>query len=436
MRLKLTIVSPASADPVRLVYPLPATFLSSSPTILDLVYAIHETFPTFFHDPQEIDDYIYGDHQELFRAFEYACQTPDGWQFCLWHQLQDTLRDEDHIVIRKLKDESNILACPRRSGLDKLTYPSPLSDGLRLITTETKQSIVTAGQKRNRDDEEEEARDHELPTAAAADKVERGGKRQKIEAAGPEPDTTAASLPPTESLSSNVDASETKDAAAAHLLSPPGQGSASTQSRNARRRRAKAARKVLEKEKLEQAKAKLLERAAKLDVIPDRGTTTTAMTESLQVDLVIDDGENTAHTEDAPERSTTAGIGIMDKIGSQIQSALSTLSQVVRVATPQPKRRIMNEADEDWNGQEEKIPIVNDQIEADITQAKDELVPSSASQSSPTTPDTIIKRKKPVLVIAEAVDCEDPSNRSLEIPPFPFEQVNLDEHWRPKYAPT
>ncbi|KAK9368559.1 hypothetical protein V1509DRAFT_623271 [Lipomyces kononenkoae] len=432
MRLKLTITSPTSLDPVRLVYPVPPTFLSSSPTILDLIYTIHEMFPNFFHDPREIENYNYAHRkgpgesnrdygEELFRPVEYACETADGWNFCLWHLIEDTLRDEDHVVIRKLKEENNLLlASPRKPGPDQLTYPGPLTDVLRLMIGTKQSDTVTVGHKRNRDDQDDHA--GALPTAAT-DK--RGVKRQKI---WPNQDNIAVATPQPDSPI-NVAAASATIHAAGDSASLPFEGSSSTRSRNSRRRRAKAARKALEKEELEQARSELLDRVAKLDVIPEQTTTTTKP-------LQLGEDEHTEDADDAAEeRNRSASIGIMDKIGSQIQSALSTLSQVVRVATPRSKKRITNEADMDRERQEEKSEIENEQIEVDMTEDKDELVPESASQDMTTTPATTIsKRKRPVMVITEAVDCENPTNRSLRIPPFPFQQVNLDHDWKPKYA--
>ncbi|KAK9373783.1 uncharacterized protein V1513DRAFT_426278 [Lipomyces chichibuensis] len=415
MRLKLTIVSPTSPDPLRIIYPLPPTFLSSSPTILDLVNTIHEIFPSFFHDIRELESYEdrqqYSDNhqyaQELFRPVEYACETADGWNFCLWHLVADSLRDEDHIVIRKLEDE-NMLACPRVSSLEKLTYPGPVADVLRLMNGN--KASVTARQKRTRDED-----DHgdELPTAASG---ESGAKRQKVE-----PDSNSA-LP----LSATA---TTEDATI--LQSPPFQGSGATKSRNARRRRAKAERKRLEQETLEKARSELLARAENLVVVADESTT-----KQKELDTV-NEKDKTTDSEDADElgeSSVTPRPSIMDKIGSQIQHALSTLSQVVKVATPQPKKgdtRLQPVMVEDEAEKDLKDEV---QVAVHTVEQTDESALGRTSNDKPITPATVIKRRKPVVVIAEAVDCENPSNRQLEIPPFPFQQVNLDEYWNPKYG--
>ncbi|KAK9356604.1 hypothetical protein V1523DRAFT_342335 [Lipomyces doorenjongii] len=412
MRLKLTVVSPTSPDPLRIIYPLSPTFLSSSPTILDLVYTIHETFPSVFHDIHELESYkdrqqYPDDHQyseELFRPLEYACETADGWNFCLWHLIADSLRDEDHIVIRQLEKE-NMLACPTVSTPQKLTtYSGPVGHVLRL--TNGNKASVTPGQKRTRDEDHGD----ELPTTASG---ERGAKRLKVE---PDSNTT---LP----LSATA---TTEDAAI--LQSPPFQGSGATKSRNARRRRAKAERKRLEQEALENARSELLARAEKLVVAADESTT-----KQKELDAV-NEKDKTTDSEDAEEvgeSSITPRLSIMDKIGSQIQSALSTLSQVVKVTTPQPKKGdsrpqsvvVEDEAEED----------VKDEVQVAVEEQEDKTSLDSASRDKPIAPATVIKRRKPVVVIAEAVDCANPSNRELEIPPFPFQQVNLDEYWNPKY---
>ncbi|KAK9328187.1 hypothetical protein V1520DRAFT_328487 [Lipomyces starkeyi] len=415
MRLKLTIVSPTSPDHLRIIYPLPPAFLSSSPTILDLVYTIHEIFPSFFHDIHELESYKDrqqnpDDHkyaEELFRPPEYACETADGWKFCLWHLVADSLRDEDHIVIRKLEEE-NMLACPRVSSPEKLTYPGPVADVLRLMNGN--KASVTAGQKRTRDEDD---REDELPTAASG---ESGAKRLKVE-----PDSNSA-LP----LSATT---TTEDAAI--LKSPPFQGSGATKSRNARRRRAKAERKRLEQETLEKARSELLARAEKLVVVADESTT-----KQKELDAV-NEKDKTTDSEDVDkvgESSRTPRLSIMDKIGSQIQSALSTLSQVVKVATPQPKKgdsRLQSAMVEDEAEDDLKDEV---QVAVDTVEQDDEAAHDSASQDKAFAPATVTKRRKPVVVIAEAVDCENPANRELEIPPFPFQQVNLDEYWNPKYG--
>ncbi|KAK9347970.1 hypothetical protein V1522DRAFT_243129 [Lipomyces starkeyi] len=416
MRLKLTIVSPTSPDHLRIIYPLPTAFLSSSPTILDLVYTIHEIFPSFFHDIHELeshkdrqqyrDDHKYA--EELFRPLEYACETADGWNFCLWHLVADSLRDEDHIVIRKLEDE-NMLACPRVSSPEKLTYPGPVAvaDVLRLMNGN--KVSVSAGQKRTRDDDDHE---DELPAAASG---ESGAKRLKVV-----PDSNSE-IP--------LSATATTDDAAI-LQSPPFQGSGATKSRNARRRRAKAERKRLEQETLEKARSELLARAEKLVVVADESTT-----KQKELDAV-NEKDKTTDSEDVDEvseSSRTPRLSIMDKIGSQIQSALSTLSQVVKVATPQPKKgdsRLQSAMVEDEAEDNLKDEV---QVAVDTGVQDDEAAHDSASQDKPIAPAAVTKRRKPVVVIAEAVDCENPANRELEIPPFPFQQVNLDEYWNPKY---
>ncbi|KAK9386603.1 hypothetical protein V1515DRAFT_604179 [Lipomyces mesembrius] len=417
MRLKLTIVSPTSLDPLRIIYPLPPTFLSSSPTILDLVYTIHEIFPSCFHDIHELESYkerqqYPDDHQyaeDLFRPLEYACETADGWNFCLWHLVADSLRDEDHIVIRKLEEE-NIFACPTVSTPEKLTYSGQVGHVLRLMNGN--KAIVTAGQKRTRDEG-----DHgdELPTTASG---ESGAKRLKVES---DSNTT---LP----LSATA---TTEDAAV--LQSPPFQGSGSTKSRNARRRRAKAERKRLEQEALENARSELLARAEKLVVVADESTT-----KQRELDAV-NEKDKTMDSEvvdEVRESSITPRLSIMNKIGSQIQSALSTLSQVVKVATPQSKKgdsRLQSVMVEDKAEEDLKDEV---QVAVNTVEQEDEAALDSASRDKPIAPATAIKRRKPVVVIAEAVDCANPSNRELEIPPFPFQQVNLDEYWNPKYDQT
>ncbi|KAK9362977.1 hypothetical protein V1504DRAFT_466909 [Lipomyces starkeyi] len=417
MRLKLTIVSPTSPDHLRIIYPLPPAFLSSSPTILDFVYTIHEIFPSFFHDIHELecykdrqqypDDHKYA--EELFRPLEYACETADGWNFCLWHLVADSLRDEDHIVIRKLEDE-NMLACPRVSSPEKLTYPGPVADVLRLMNGH--KESVTAGQKRTRDEDDHE---DELPTAASG---ESGAKRLKVV-----PDSNSE-IP----LSATA---TTEDAAI--LQSPPFQGSVATKSRNARRRRAKAERKRLEQETLETARSELLARAEKLVVVADESTTKQKELDAVNEKDKTTDSEDVDDVDEVGESSRTPRLSIMDKIGSQIQSALSTLSQVVKVATPQPKKgdsRLQSAMVEDEAEDNLKDEV---QVAVDTAEQDDEAAHDSASQDKPIAPATVTKRRKPVVVIAEAVDCENPANRELEIPPFPFQQVNLDEYWNPKY---
>ncbi|KAK9495800.1 hypothetical protein V1508DRAFT_429754 [Lipomyces doorenjongii] len=431
MRLKLTVVSPTSPDPLRIIYPLSPIFLSSSPTILDLVYTIHQTFPSVFHDIHELESYkdrqqYPDDHQyaeELFRPLEYACETADGWNFCLWHLIADSLRDEDHIVIRQLEKE-NMLSCATVSTPQKLTtYSGPVGHVLRL--TNGNKASVTPGQKRTRDED-----DHgdELPTTASG---ERGAKRLKVE---PDSNTTL----PLSVISYTLDASvqsltyslssataTTEDAAI--LQSPPFQGSGATKSRNARRRRAKAERKRLEQEALENARSELLARAEKLVVVADESTTKQKELDAVKEKDKTTDSED---AEEVGESSITPRLSIMDKIGSQIQSALSTLSQVVKVTTPQPKKGdsrpqsvVVEEAEED----------VKDELQVAVEEQEDKTSLDSASRDKPIAPATVIKRRKPVVVIAEAVDCANPSNRELEIPPFPFQQVNLDEYWNPKY---
>ncbi|KAJ8101534.1 hypothetical protein POJ06DRAFT_98331 [Lipomyces tetrasporus] len=414
MRLRLTLLSPSSPDPFRIIYPLPPAFLSSSPTILDLVYTIHQNFPGFFHEPHELERYNNalqfpddGQHtDELFRPVDYGCETADGWSFCLWHLVADSLRDEDHVIIRKLEDE-NILSLPKLACLETLTYPRPAGNLLRLNGTNS-----TVGRKRVRDEGDH---GHELSAAVSP---ESDAKRRKVEVE----DGGALPRPATPTVEDVT-----------RVRSAPFEGSVATKSRNARRRRARAAQRRLEEEKLEKVRSELLGRAEKLVVVSDEPTT------SERFNPVEEEERETTGDEDdheAPERYTSKGLSIVDRIGSQIQSALSAISQVVKVATPQRKKRdvslqaipVKDEVEQELKAQSSTA----DQEKSAVEMA--EL--DSTSRDKIIDPTNVVKRRRPVVVIAEAVDCENPSNRSLQIPPFPFQQVNLDEFWKPKYDPS
>ncbi|KAK9322926.1 hypothetical protein V1517DRAFT_321750 [Lipomyces orientalis] len=415
MRLRLTIVSPSSPDPLRIIYPLPPAFLSSSPTILDLVYTIHENFPGFFHEPHELEQSNH-DADELFRPVDYACETADGWNFCLWHLVADSLRDEDHVIIRKLEDE-NMFARPILTCAETLTYPRPVGNLLKLNGTNG-----TVGRKRARDEG-----DHGHGLSAAVSPGS-DAKRRKVEV------EDGGALPRT--------ATPTVEDATM-VQSAPFQGSAATKSRNARRRRARAAQRRLEEDKLEKVRSELLDRAEKLVVVSDEPTTSEKLNQ-VEEQGETTDGEDDEDDYEAPVSRTSKGLGIMDKIGSQIQSALSTISQVVKVATPQRKGRDVSlptvpdkdEVEQDLNEVAQSSTTDQEKPSVDMVLHENETPLDTTSRDKIIDPTYQAKRRRPVVVIAEAVDCENPTNRSLEIPPFPFQQVNLDEYWKPKYDPS
>ncbi|KAK9466178.1 hypothetical protein V1512DRAFT_264048 [Lipomyces arxii] len=126
----------------------------------------------------------------------------------------------------------------------------------------------------------------------------------------------------------------------------------------------------------------------------------------------------------------------MDKIGSQLQNALATfkLGSPGRYALP-PQSTVSSGSTTSLSSSQQP-PDCNDAIAQEPTLRISEII-----ESEPTEPELLEaepvesippKRAKTKMLIAEAVDCEDHTNDTLKIPPYPFKQVNVGKFRLPQ----
>ncbi|KAK9474841.1 uncharacterized protein V1510DRAFT_229325 [Dipodascopsis tothii] len=261
MKIKLTLCSPLSSHPLKLIWPLAPSFMINNPTICDLVYSVFKTFPWFFAPPVDgeasgPEDGGAGAAAKRFEDFSedmFACENRDGWKFCFWHLVQDVLEDGDMVTIRKMENEQQWMRHQAYSTLARLPAETPrLDDAIH----RTPQISMALPPKRPSSFVDVETPSMKRPKVAPApapapsvsfnppDETESSKLDVTLETKDDGPDEISSKYPPPRAPA--VPRKAGPDSSPIKTYTAPYQGTVATRSRNARRRRSKEKRRQLD----------------------------------------------------------------------------------------------------------------------------------------------------------------------------------------------
>ncbi|KAK9457735.1 hypothetical protein V1511DRAFT_509176 [Dipodascopsis uninucleata] len=399
MRVKLRISSPlAPTKELKILWPLPSSILHASSTIVDLVYAVHESFPWFFHADGNLECKQSMDETADFDPTDYFCETPDGWKLCFWFPIQDTIQDGEELNIGMVQKANKLIYLPYSSvAITNKAQPErilPKLNSFKISSNEQLGLLVDNFDKYEKSQVEEQR------------------KRKRTRSVSQETNSSGSK----KNNSAEIEVNGTENNIQKYTA--PFQGTAATKSRNARRRKAKRMRKIVAQAATQHENIKL-----------------TSEMESKENDNECEEG--ISKTDDicdsmslSEEQSAIVeeGIGIMDKIGSHIQNALSTLSSAVISVHSTPKVDIKKQSIKDMNSMIDKdtsdiyIAESSDSCDGGLSNSE-----SSLEQNSDITgisAEHEFPERRKLKLLAESVECIDSENCRLRIPPFPFRQVN------------
>lgn len=136
--------------------------------------------------------------------------------------------------------------------------------------------------------------------------------------------------------------------------------------------------------------------------------------EKVSSDLSSDDGDESEISDEDEDSVAENREGASSTSSSSSNSTDSSDDEESQEESEEEPERYSSESDSDQSSAEEN--------------RSQEIPYNNTSQKS--------GEQRHVTVLAESVEVMGPTQQELDIPPFPFQQVNLTNDWKPLYPPT